>query len=102
MQLVQYSGAEPFVIDDDVTDALMDYAFELVTHGRSDLVRLSARDAGSTRITVTLLLGSGTLSARSMNMVDPVGDELAAPDLRRRIVRLRTVPEGDAGPDATC
>ncbi len=96
MQLVQYSGSEPFALDDEVADALMDYAFELATYHRHDLVRLSARDAGSSRITVTLLLGPGTkLSTRSLNMLDQVGDELAAPDLRRRTMRLRASPGAD-------
>lgn len=102
MQLVQYSGSDPFVLDDDVADALMDYAFELATYRRHDLVRLSARDAGSARITVTLLLGPGAkLSTRSLNMLDHVGDELAAADLRRRTVRVRALPGADAEhPDA--
>lgn len=102
MQLVQYSGAEPFVLDDEVAEALMDYAFELAVYRRHDLVRLSARDAQSARVTVTLLLGPGArLSTRSLNMVDPIGDELAAADLRRRTVRLRAFPgaesDGDVG-----
>jgi hypothetical protein len=97
MQLVQYSGSDPVALDDEVADALMEYAFELATYRTHDLARLSARDAGSSRITVTLLLGPGTkLSTRSLNMLDQVGDELAAPDLRRRTMRLRAFPAADA------
>jgi hypothetical protein len=89
MQIVQCAGAEPFVVDDEVADALMDYAFELATYRRHDLVRLPARDLRSTRITVTVLLGPSTeLSARTGSGLEPIGDELAAPDLRRRMARL--------------
>lgn len=89
MQLVQCSGAEAFVLDDEVADALMDYAFEVATYHRHDLVRLPARDADHSRITVTLLLGPGSeLSTRTTDRFEPVGDELAAVELRRRTERL--------------
>ena len=90
MQLVQCSGAEPFIIDDEVADALMDLAWELATYRRYEVVRLPTRDAQSALITVTVLLGPASdLTARTATGFEPVGDELAAPELRRRAELLR-------------
>jgi hypothetical protein len=104
MQHVQFSGAEPFTVDDDLAEALLDYAWQLAIYRRHDLVRLPARDRSGRTVTVTLLLGpAAVLSATTAWDGEPIVDDGTTADLRGRAVRLREPVHGDyalAGPPA--
>jgi hypothetical protein len=96
MQRVQFSGAEPFVVDDGVADALLAYAWELARYRRHDLVHLPARDTEGAPMTVALLLGpSSQLSTRTTHGVESVESATAA-DLLQRTALLHASLYGDA------
>jgi hypothetical protein len=90
MQSVQFSGAEPFVVDDGLADALLQYAWELARYRRHDLVRIPARAVSGALVTVGLLLGPApVLSTRTAPEGEPIADDGATDDLRRRTAVLR-------------
>lgn len=100
MQQVQFSGAEPFVLDDDVADALLGYALALAHYRRHDLVRFGARDGSGALVTVTLLIGPHSdASARTTSGGEPVGDRAAADDLQQRSAQLTASSDGYGEPD---
>jgi hypothetical protein len=91
MQRIYFCTGTSFLMGDDLSNALIEYAWALAQHRRHDRVRVPTRRADGSRGWSTLLLGpESQISTEDVtsDLAETVDPEIAA-NLRERTKQLR-------------